>query len=155
MKQLCIAAISFAILYALAQDTLAQAQSAAPETTVQLETRATAPQGQSNKATITVPSETHVMRQLGSPLDTESAVKGSGVYLETFFPVICSNHVVIPAHTSVQGLVHAERRAGHFARSAALSMRFTALVFPNGYTVPIDGVLQSLPGSSGARVKGK
>src|SRR5579864_5614752 len=83
-------------------------------------------------ARVVVPAGTHVMMQLISPLDSESAVPGSGLYLETLFPVLASDHVAIPAHTYVQGTVVAERRAGHLARAAEFRMRFTSLAFASG-----------------------
>lgn len=95
------------------------------------------------------------MMQLTSPLNTESAVENSGVYLETSFPVIHDNQVVIPAGTSVQGVVAAEKRAGHLNRVAEFRMHFTTLVFANNYTTAIDGTLQSIPGSGGVRLDKK
>jgi hypothetical protein len=42
-----------------------------------------------------------VLMVLKSPLHTTSGTAGSGLYLETLFPVVQSNGVVIPAHTQV------------------------------------------------------
>ena len=106
-------------------------------------------------ATTTLPAGTRIMMQLTSPLNTESAVENSGVYLETAFPVIHDNQVVIPAGTSVQGVVAADKRAGHFNRGAEFRMHFTTLVFSNNYTAAIDGTLQSIPGSSSVRLDKK
>src|SRR6266404_5775462 len=86
--------------------------------------------------TTVIPEGTHLLMQLLSPLDTESAVKGSELYLETIFPVVREDHVSIPIHTRVQGSVEAEKRAGHFDRTAKFRMHFTTLVLANGYTVP-------------------
>src|SRR5262249_36952204 len=48
---------------------------------------------------ITIPAGTRVMLVLRSPLHTTSGTQGSGLYLETLYPVLQGDHVVIPAHT--------------------------------------------------------
>lgn len=136
--------------------TACRAQSAPPALGPELRTSTEiAAETQPLSATTTLPAGTCVMMQLVSPLHTESAVEDSGVYLETSFPVIYDNRVVIPAGTSVQGVVTAEKRAGHFNRVAEFRMRFTTLVFANNYTAAIDGTLQSIPGSDSVRLDKK
>jgi hypothetical protein len=136
--------------------TLCRAQPEPPGPTPELRiTTEVAAEAQPASATTTLPAGTRVMMQLASPLNTESAVEGSGVYLETSFPVIYGNRVAIPAGTSVQGVIAAEKRAGHFNRVAEFRMHFTTLAFANGYTAPISGTLQSLPGSSSVRLDKK
>lgn len=107
--------------------------------------------GAAGPAITAVPAGTHVLMQLVSPLDTESAVSESGVYLETIFPVISENRLAIPAGTHVHGIVIADKRAGRLSRAAEFRIGFTRLVFANGYTVAIQGALQSIPGSTSAR----
>jgi hypothetical protein len=62
--------------------------------------------------TFTLPTGTHVLMTLTSPLHTTSARAGAGVYLETSWPVVQDGQVVIPAHSRVQGEVERERRPG-------------------------------------------
>jgi hypothetical protein len=95
------------------------------------------------------------MMVLRSPLNSTSATQGSAIYLETLYPVIQDNRVVIPAHTQVQGVVKSERRPGHFKRAAQVRFYFTTMIFPNNYVLPIDGVLQSIPGSKLLRMDDK
>lgn len=109
----------------------------------------------STPPSVTVPEGTHVMMALRSPIDTTSATPGSSIYLETLFPVIQDNRVIIPAHTLVQGVVKSERRAGHFKRVAQFRFHFTAMIFANNFVLPIDGGLQSIPGSRLVRITGK
>src|SRR5260370_29757629 len=90
---------------------------------------------------------------LQSPLNTTSGTAGSGVYLETRYPVIQGDRVVIPAHTQVQGVVEDNRRPGHFQRASEFRFRFTALIFPNNHVSSIDGVLQSIPRSRAVRAQ--
>jgi hypothetical protein len=109
----------------------------------------------SDKKTINIPAGTTIILRLDSPLNSESARSGSGVYAETVFPVIVDNRIVIPARTFVQGIVQLEKRGGRFDRASALQMQFTNITFSNNYTLQIDGALQSLPGAERMRADGK
>jgi hypothetical protein len=125
----------------------ALAQSAAPEQTPVLQTMAPLP------STVTIPAGTRVMMVLKSPLHTTSGTAGSGLYLETLFPVVQGNGVVIPAHTQVQGVVENDERPGHLKRTSEFRFRFTTLVFPNNLVMPINGALQSIPGARNIRTR--
>ncbi|HEV7550252.1 MAG TPA: hypothetical protein VGP65_01125 [Candidatus Angelobacter sp.] len=102
-------------------------------------------------STVTIPAGTRVMMVLKSPLHTTSGTAGSGLYLETLFPVVQENGVVIPARTYVQGTVEANERPGHLKRTSEFRFRFTTLIFPDNLVVPIQGVLQSIPGAKNVR----
>jgi len=104
-------------------------------------------------STVTIPAGTRVMMVLKSPLHTTSGTAGSGLYIETLFPVVQSNGVVIPAHTQVQGVVESDERPGHLKRTSEFRFRFTTLIFPNNVVVPINGVLQSIPGARNIRTR--
>ena len=106
-------------------------------------------------STVTIPAGTRVLMVLKSPLHTTSGTAGSGLYLETLYPVIQGNRVVIPAHTQVQGVVEANKRPGHVNRVSEFRFRFTTLIFPNNFVAPIDGVLQSIPGAKNIRTHDK
>ncbi|HLK52633.1 MAG TPA: hypothetical protein VKU42_04210 [Candidatus Angelobacter sp.] len=106
-------------------------------------------------STVTIPAGTRVLMVLKSPLHTTSGTAGSGLYLETLYPVIQDNRVVIPAHTYVQGVVETEERPGHVKRTAEFQFRFTTLIFSNNFVAPINGVLQSIPGAGNIRAHDK
>jgi len=106
-------------------------------------------------STVTIPAGTRVLMVLKSPLHTTSGTAGSGLYLETLYPIVQGNHVVIPAHTQVQGVVEANKRPGHVNRVSEFRFRFTTLIFPNNAVAPIDGVLQSIPGAKNIRTHDK
>jgi type IV secretion system protein VirB10 len=106
-------------------------------------------------STVTIPAGTRVMMVLKSPLHTTSGTAGSGLYLETLFPVIQDNRVVIPARTQVQGVVEANERPGHVKRASEFRFRFTTLIFPNNFVAPIQGALQSIPGAKNIRTRDK
>src|SRR5438132_2329872 len=96
---------------------------------------------------IAIPAGTHLLMKLTSPLHTTSSTRGSGVYLETCFPVIVSDRVVIPEHTRVMGAVESERRPGRVQSRARLRLHFTQLILPDNHVFSIAGSLESLPGS--------
>ncbi len=104
-------------------------------------------------STVTIPAGTRVLMVLKSPLHTTSGTAGSGLYLETLYPVVQGNGVVIPARTQVQGVVEANERPGHLKRTSELRFRFTTLIFPNNLVVPINGALQSIPGARNIRTR--
>jgi len=104
-------------------------------------------------STVTIPAGTRVLMVLKSPLHTTSGTAGSGLYLETLYPVVQGNGVVIPARTLVQGVVESGERPGHVKRTSEFRFRFTTLVFPNNLVVPIHGALQSIPGARNIRTR--
>jgi hypothetical protein len=105
-------------------------------------------------STVTIPAGTRVLMVLKSPLHTTSGTAGSGLYLETLYPVVQGNGVVIPAHSLVQGIVESNERPGHLKRTSEFRFHFTTLIFPNNLVVPINGVLQSIPGARNIRTRG-
>src|SRR5262249_37129098 len=88
-----------------------------------------------NPSAVAIPAGTRVLMVLKSPLHTTSGTAGSGIYLETLYPVIANNRVAIPAHTQVQGVIEADQRPGHVNRVSEFRFRFTTLIFPNNYVV--------------------
>lgn len=102
-------------------------------------------------AEVTIPPGTHALMLLSSAVHTTSGTAGSGLYLETVAPVVIDGRVVIPVHTLVQGTVEGSRRPGHFRRTSEFQFHFTTLIFPNNSVLPIDAVLQSIPGSRSVR----
>lgn len=103
--------------------------------------------------TYTIPQGTKILLSLTSAVNTKSAKPGDGVYLVSTFPVVVGSHVLIPAGVYVQGSVDQVIRPGHVKGRAQVGMHFTSLIFPNGSVVEIPGVVNSLPGSAGAKVK--
>src|SRR6476646_4217665 len=130
-------------------------QSSPPDQTPVLKTMAPQVATTTAPSTVTIPAGTRVMMVLKSPLHTTSGTAGSGLYLETLYPVVQGNGVVIPARTQVQGLVEADKRPGHVNRVSEFRFRFTTLIFPNNFVAPIDGVLQSIPGAKNIRTHDK
>lgn len=105
------------------------------------------------KKTYTVPAGTKVLLQLRSSINTKSAKAGDGVYLNSSFPVVVGNRVMIPSGVYVQGIVDRVVRAGHVKGKSQLDMHFTSIIFPNGTVVEIPGMVNSLPGAKKQTVK--
>jgi len=126
-------------------------QNESPDQTPLLQTMAPQVATTTAPSTVTIPAGTRVLMVLKSPLHTTSGTAGSGLYLETLYPVVQGNGVVIPAHTLVQGVVESDERPGHLKRTSEFRFRFTTLIFPNNLVVPINGVLQSIPGARNIR----
>ena len=106
--------------------------------------------------TITVPAGTRILVVLKSPLHTTSADSGAGIYSETASVVVQDGRVLIPLKAQVQGTVESSKRPGRVKGRAQFLLHFTSLTFPNNnYTAPIDGALQSVPGSPKLRAKGE
>ena len=105
--------------------------------------------------TIVVPSGTKVPLVLKHAVSTKNAQVGDNLYLESTFPVVQNNHMVIPPGTYVQGVVAAVKRPGRIKGRAELLIHFTTMIFPNGYTVSFPGALENVPGSDTQKVKDK
>lgn len=128
-------------------------QNTLPDQTPVLKTMAPQVATTTDPSTVTIPAGTRVLMVLKSPLHTTSGTAGSGLYLETLYPVVQGNGVVIPARTLVQGVVESDERPGHLKRTSEFRFRFTTLIFPNNLVVPINGVLQSIPGARNIRTR--
>jgi hypothetical protein len=132
----------------LAGITMGHAQTAATSSAAPQPTAATTPQ------TFTVPAGTKVLLSLKSAINTKTAQQGDGVYLVSSFPVVGNARIMIPVGVYVQGVVDRVVRPGRVKGRAQLDLHFTTLIFPNGQVVDVPGVLNSLPGSDGPKVKG-
>jgi len=105
--------------------------------------------------TVTVPAGTKVPLVMKNAISTKSAKPGDNVYLETVFPVVQNNRVLIPAGTYVQGVISRVERPGRIKGRAEVQMHFTTLVFPSGYTVSLPGSLDNVPGAEDTHMQGK
>src|SRR5580698_9041035 len=104
--------------------------------------------------TYTVPAGTKVLLSLKSAINTKTAQQGDGVYMVSSFPVVGNFRVMVPVGVYVQGVVDRVQRPGRVKGRAQLDLHFTTMIFPNGQVVEVPGVLNSLPGSDGPKVKG-
>ncbi len=91
------------------------------------------------KSSLVIPAGTTVSLALTSPILAKTAKAGDSVYAETAFPVAVKNQMAIPPGTYVQGQIDTLLRPGWLSPHAQFQMRFTKIIFANGYTVELGG----------------
>ena len=104
---------------------------------------------------ITIPAGTKIPVALKNAISTKSNQQGDPVYAQTTFPVVLSDHIVIPAGTYMQGRIMQIKPAGRIKGRAEVMMHFTTLIYPSGYTVMLPGSLENAPAVDKAKVKDK
>lgn len=109
-------------------------QAAAPP-----QTQAASSQTQSSDRLI-VPTGTRLPLVLHNAVTTRNARPGDPVYLETLFPVVINDRILIPAGTYVQGEIQEAKRPGKVKRPGEIRMRLNSMILPNGYTVDFNAV---------------
>jgi hypothetical protein len=90
--------------------------------------------------TLTVPSGTTLPLVLHNSITTRNAQPGDPVYLETLFPIVLNNKILIPAGSYVQGEVINAKRPGKVKGTGELQIRLNTMILPNGYTVNFNAV---------------
>lgn len=90
--------------------------------------------GQTN--IMTVPAGTKINFVLTRAIVSKSMRPGDDVYAQTTFPVITGAEVAIPQGAFLQGKIEKLTRKGSRGQ---LQMRFTSVIFPNGYVAIIPG----------------
>jgi len=96
-------------------------------------------------ARIEVPAGTKLPLVLHNAVSTRNAKPGDPVYLETVFPIVQDDKILIPAGSYVQGEITSARRPGRVKGTGEMSIRLTTLILTNGYTVHFD----ALPSNAG------
>jgi hypothetical protein len=87
-----------------------------------------------------VPSGTRLPLILHNAVTTRNAKPGDPVYLETLFPVVIDNHILIPAGSYVQGEILEAKRPGKVKGTGEIHLRLNSMILPNGYTVDFNAV---------------
>lgn len=85
-------------------------------------------------AEYTVQTGTHIPLGLINSVSTKHSAPGDRIYLETVFPIVIANHIVIPPGSYVMGTVTEIKRPGRVHGRAELYVRFDSLTLPNGIT---------------------
>jgi hypothetical protein len=89
---------------------------------------------------LVVPSGTRLPLILHNALTTRNAKPGDPVYLETLFPVVIHDRILIPAGSYVQGEVVEAKRPGKVKGTGEIRMRLNSMILPNGYTVDFNAI---------------
>jgi hypothetical protein len=101
----------------------------------QAQTQSQAPTD-SQDGTITVPTGTRIPLTLASPITTKTK-QGDSVRAAVAFPVTVGSRVAIPVGTYVQGVITDIVKRS--SSGPSVKMKFSSLVYANGYTVALDG----------------
>jgi hypothetical protein len=87
-----------------------------------------------------VPSGTRLPLILHNAVTTRNAKQGDPIYLETLFPVVIDNRILIPAGSYVEGEIQEAKRPGKVKGTGEIRLRLTSMVLPNGYAVDFNAV---------------
>lgn len=82
----------------------------------------------------TVESGTRIALGLINSVSTKHSSAGDRIYLETVFPIVIRNHIVIPPGSYVTGTVTEVKRPGRVKGRGELYVRFDSITLPNGVT---------------------
>ena len=91
-------------------------------------------------ATLTVPAGTKLPLVLHNSITTRNAKPGDPVYLETLFPIVISNKILVPAGSYVQGEIVSTKRPGKVKGTGEMQLRLNTMILPNGYTVNFNAI---------------
>jgi hypothetical protein len=87
-----------------------------------------------------VPSGTRLPLVLHNAVTTRNAKPGDPVYLETLFPIVINDRILIPAGSYVQGEITEAKRPGKVKGTGEIRLRLTTMILPNGYTVNFNAI---------------
>lgn len=104
--------------------------------------------GASTPGDVTVSAGTRVPLALINSVSTKHSAQGDKVYLQTVFPILVNNHIVIPAGSYVLGTVTEVKRPGRVKGRGELWVRFDSLTLPNGVTHDFRARLGGVDGLS-------
>jgi type IV secretion system protein VirB10 len=90
-------------------------------------------------STITVPAGTAVPLTLMNPVKSKSTKPGDQVRAVVAFPVTVGSRLAIPTGTFVEGTVTQVSARPLKNQAPTLRVHFTQLLFPNGYSVALNG----------------
>lgn len=102
-----------------------------------------APKTQAAGPLLTVPSGTRIVLTLLRPLSTRDTKPGDTVYLQTTFPVMAADQLLIPAGTFLQGTLAGFAKQKH---QLEVRMQSATLIFSNGYSVNLALASDLTPG---------
>jgi hypothetical protein len=95
---------------------------------------------QASAAKIEVPTGTKLPLILHNAITTRNAHAGDPLYLETLFPIVLNNKILIPAGSYVQGEILDAKRPGKVKGRGEMQIRLNTMILPNGYTVNFNAV---------------
>ena len=106
-------------------------------------------------ATYTIETGTRIPLALISSVSSKSSSAGDRIYLETAFPIVNGNHIVIPTGSYVTGTVTEVKRPGKIKGRGQFYVRFDSITLPNGITREFRSRLGSVDARSGEKLDQK
>lgn len=89
---------------------------------------------------------TRIPLSLINSVSTKHSVEGDRVYLQSVFPILVRNKVVIPPGSYVMGTITQVKRPGRIKGRGEFYLRFDSLTLPNGVTRDFRARLGALDG---------
>ena len=96
----------------------------------------------------TVPAGTKIPLSLIKGVNSKSAMVGDRIYLETAFPILSGNRIVIPPGSWVAGTVTEVKRPGKVKGRGEIYLRFDSLTLQNGVTRDFRSRMGGLDGQN-------
>jgi peptidoglycan hydrolase-like protein with peptidoglycan-binding domain len=93
---------------------------------------------------VTMPSGAVIPLRMDTYLNSDTSRVGDRFTATVFRPVVVDRRVIIPAGAKVEGRVTGVDRAERGSKAGTIAIAFDRLIFPNGYSTPIDGTLTTL-----------
>lgn len=103
----------------------------------------------------TVEAGTRIALALISSVSSKNSSAGDRIYLETAFPIVSANHIVIPTGSYVTGTVTEVKRPGRVKGRGLLYVRFDSITLPNGITREFRSRLGSIDSRSAEKLDQK
>jgi hypothetical protein len=101
---------------------------------------ASSPSANNAPEQLIVPAGTRLPLVLHNAITTRNAQPGDPLYLETVFPIVLNDRILVPAGSYVQGEITEAKRPGKVKGTGEVRIRLTTLILPNGYTVKFDAI---------------
>lgn len=111
--------------------------------------------GPASAASYTIEPGTRIPLLLINSVSTRSASEGDQVYLETAFPVVVNQKIVIPPGSYVRGTITQVKRPGRVKGRGEVYLRFDSLILPNGITRDFRGRVGAVDGSGAETLEKK
>jgi len=125
---------------AQAQPASSQQAQAAPAPAQPVAALNPAPAPKPGTGTLVVPAGTRLPLVLHNAVTTRNAHPGDQIYLETLFPIVINDKILVPAGSYVQGEVLEAKRPGKVKGTGEIRIRLDTMILPNGYTVNFNAV---------------
>ena len=87
-----------------------------------------------------VPAGTRMPLVLHNAITTRNAKPGDPVYLETTFPIVINDRILVPSGSYVQGEITEAKRPGKVKGTGEIRLRLNTMILPNGYTVNFNAI---------------